>query len=252
MGRLGSVTAFTAEAALWVAGAALVAGAVGMHWSVDLPAINLLPAASRQPSSPAATTQPVLRFQAFLARPTLQFKAKLDQTLTISGASIQIQQTASGTLAYRTGDTSSSITTKVLGVSKTEDQIALGSVTYTRENGGKWTKRTRVVSDTAGNQEMLSPTQALIDKGYEVKNGVQLHRLEAADTTAFDAAMTAGRTSTDYQMNLVFWVTDDGTPAALEITGTYHDTVDEAPVIVTVDQRWTITATTGVTITAPI
>jgi hypothetical protein len=250
MSRLGSATAFTAEAALWVAGAALIAGAVGMHWRVDVPAINLLPAASQQPPSPAATTQPVLRLQAFLAKPTLQFKAKLDQTATISGPGISATVTSSGTVAYRSGDASSSLTT-ALGVSTTEDQVMLGSVTYTRDDGAKWTKRNRVAGDTGGSAEMLSPTQPLIDKGLETKNGVQLHRLEAADTTDLDKAL-AGGTRTGYQVSLVFWTTDNGTTAAIEVSGSYQDIVSETPVTVTIDQNWTITATTGVTITAPI
>lgn len=251
MSRLGSATAFAGEAALWVAGAALIAGAVGMHWRVDVPAINLPPAASQQPPSPAATTQPVLRLQAFLAKPTLQFKAKLDQTATISGPGVNATLTSSGTVAYRSGNASSSLTTTALGVSSTEDQVMLGSVTYTRDSGAKWTKRNRVAGDTGGSAEMLSPTQPLIDRGLETKNGVQLHRLEAAETTTLDKAL-AGGTRTAYQVSLVFWTADNGTPAAMEVSGSYQDIVSETPVTVTIDQNWTITATTGVTITAPI
>jgi len=41
LSKLGGVIAFSAEAGIWIAGAALIASAAGMHWSVDLPAINL-------------------------------------------------------------------------------------------------------------------------------------------------------------------------------------------------------------------
>jgi len=253
LSRLGSITAFTAEAALWVAGAALIAGAAGMHWSVDLPAVDLFPAASATPPpSPAATTQPVVRLKAFLAKPTLQFSATIDQTVTISGPGIQIQEKTIGTASYRSGDASSSLTTSILGVTRTEDQVMLGKTTYLRENGGKWTKRNRVPADTAGTPEMLAPTHAFSESGIETRNGVQLHRIEAADTTAFGLALQAGGTGTRYKLTLVFWVADDGTPAAIEVAGTYQDTVNEAPVAVTFDQQWTITATAGVTITAPI
>ena len=252
MSRLGSITAFTAEAALWVAGAALIAGAAGIHWSVALPEIDILPAASASPPSPAASTQPVVKLKAFLAKPTLQFAAKIDETVTISGANLLIQETISGTGSYRSGDASSSLTNKILGVAKTEDQVMLGKTTYSRENGGKWTKRDRVPADTAGTPEMLSPVQAFNDTGPETKNGLTLHRIEALDTAALDAALQAGGTGKNYKLSLVFWVSDDGTPAAIEVVGTYQDTVNEAPVAVTVDEQWTITATTGVTITAPI
>jgi hypothetical protein len=193
-----------------------------------------------------------VKLKAFLANPTLQFSAKIDQTVTISGANILISQTIGGTGSYKSGDASSSLTSKILGVSKTEDQVVLGKTTYLRENGGKWTKRDRVPADTAGTPEMLSPTQSFDDAGLESKDGVQLHRIEAADTTALEAALEAGGTGTHYQLTLVFWVADDGTPAVIEVTGTYRDTVDEAPVTVTLDEVWTITATSGVAIVAPI
>lgn len=250
MSRIGTATAFTAEAALWVAGAALIAGAVGMHWSVDLPAIDLLPEASTQPA-PAASTQPVLRLQAFFAKPTFQFKAKLQQTANVSGTGIAIQETSSGTLTYRSGDATSSITTTILGVSSTEDQVLLGAITYIRENGGKWTKRARVPADTGGTEQMFSATQPMTDKGLELKNGVQRHRLESQDTVPLGNALASG-TSSAYRLTLVFWTADDGTLAAIEVSGTYHDIMQETPVIVSIDQNWTITATTGVTITAPI
>jgi hypothetical protein len=251
MSRLGTSTAFTAEAALWVAGAALIAGAVGMHWSVDLPAVSLLPAASTPQPIAAASTQPVLRLQAFFVKPTFQFKAKIQQTANVSGTGIAIQETASGTLTYRSGDATSSITTTILGVSSTEDQVVLGSITYIRENGGKWTKRSRLAADTGGSEQMFSATQPMTDKGLELKNGVQRHRLESQDTVPLANALSSG-TSFDYQLSLVFWTADDGTLAAIEVSGTYHDIMQETPVTVTVDQNWTITSTTGVTITAPI
>lgn len=251
MGRLGSATAFTAEAALWVAGAALIAGAVGMHWSVELPALNLLPAASQQPHSPAATTQPVVHLHAFLAKPTFQFKATIDETASISGAGILTKVADNGRVTYRSGDATSSMTTTILGVSSTEDLVILGNFTYTRDNGGKWTKRTRVAADRGGSAEMFSPTQPLIDKGLEMKSGIQLHRLEAADTIPLGNALASG-TRSGYRISLVFWTAEDGTLEDMEVVGTYQDIVSETPVTVTMDQNWTITATSGVTITAPI
>jgi hypothetical protein len=253
LSRLGGVTAFAAEAALWVAGAALIAGAAGAHWSVSLPAIDIIPAKStQQPATLAPSTPPVTRLKAFLAKPTLQFTARLEQTSTISGPNILIQETTTGTVAFRAGDASSSMTNKILGVSKTEDEVSLGKYTYSRENGGKWSKRARVPADTAGSSEMLSATQPMNDAGLETKNGEKLHRIEAVDTSAYSAALQAGSTRSKYDLTLVFWVADDGTPVAIEVAGTYQDVVGEATATVTVDQQWIITATSGVNITAPI
>jgi hypothetical protein len=250
---LGGVTAFAAEAALWVAGAALIAGAAGMHWSVSLPALDILPVSStQQPATLAPSTPSVTHLKAFLARPTLQFNARLNQTSTISGPNILIQETTTGTISYRSGDVSSSLTTTILGAVKTVDQVSLGTSTYSRESGGKWSKRARVAADTAGSAEMLSATQGLNDAGIDTKNGEQLHRIEAVDTRAYAAALQTGSTRSNYDLTLVFWVADDGTPIAIDVAGTYQDVVGEARVTVTVDQQWTITATTGVNIAAPI
>ncbi len=253
MSKLGGMTAFAAEAALWVAGAALIAGAAGMHWSVDLPAVNLLPASGTQPPpSPAASTVPVTRLKAFLAGSNLQFTASVDQTSTISGPNVLVQEVSTGTIAYRAGDASSSLTTRILGVARTEDRVMLGKTTYSRDNGGKWTKRNRTPADAAGMAEMLTAVQVMNDTGSETKNGVVLHRIEAVDTAALAAALQAAGTGTHYELELVFWVADDGSPAVIEVTGTYQDTVSEVPVTVALDQQWTIETTSGVKIAAPI
>ena len=55
--RLGSAIAFGAEAGIWIAGAALIASAAGMHWSVDLPSVDL-DALTGAKSSAAASGSP--------------------------------------------------------------------------------------------------------------------------------------------------------------------------------------------------
>ena len=54
MSKLGSATTFAAEAALWIAGAALVAGAAGMHWTVDVPNVDLGGLMGSSPSAAAS------------------------------------------------------------------------------------------------------------------------------------------------------------------------------------------------------
>jgi hypothetical protein len=55
--RLGSAIAFGAEAGIWIAGAALIASAAGMHWSLDLPSVDL-DALTGAKSSAAASGSP--------------------------------------------------------------------------------------------------------------------------------------------------------------------------------------------------
>jgi len=57
LSKLGGVIAFSAEAGLWIAGAALIASAAGMHWSVDLPAVNLSALTGSSPSAAASGSQ---------------------------------------------------------------------------------------------------------------------------------------------------------------------------------------------------
>ncbi|HEX7611294.1 MAG TPA: hypothetical protein VF371_00880 [Candidatus Limnocylindrales bacterium] len=57
MSRLGNAIAFGAEVGIWIAGAALIAGAAGMHWSVDLPSVDL-DALTGAKSSAAASGSP--------------------------------------------------------------------------------------------------------------------------------------------------------------------------------------------------
>jgi len=55
VGKFGGMIGLSAEAGLWIAGAALVAGSVGMHWNVDLPKVDLsgLMPASTAPAASA-------------------------------------------------------------------------------------------------------------------------------------------------------------------------------------------------------
>ena len=57
MSKLGGVIAFSAEAGIWIAGAALIASAAGMHWRVDLPSVDL-DALTGAKSSAAASGSP--------------------------------------------------------------------------------------------------------------------------------------------------------------------------------------------------
>jgi hypothetical protein len=54
LSKLGGVIAFSAEAGIWIAGAALIASAAGMHWSVDLPDVNLSALTGSSPSAAAS------------------------------------------------------------------------------------------------------------------------------------------------------------------------------------------------------
>ena len=70
MSKLGGFTAFAAEAALWVSGAALIASAAGAHWSFDPSTVDLGKLLGSGPS-PTASTSPTAAPLAPGASPTI-------------------------------------------------------------------------------------------------------------------------------------------------------------------------------------
>jgi hypothetical protein len=281
---LGRVSALAAEAALWITGAALIAGAAGMHWSVDLPGIdmggltgstpsagasasraagssaslNTGPSASLAIKSGAPAASPALstivqKYQAYVARPDFQFKGKYanSSTFTLSGTAYQITQ--SGTMSYEAGDDSDSRRETVNGAVTTFEYVHIGSVTYESKNGAAWTKSARSDADIASDKLLFAPSMLFADMGVETKNGAQLHRLDVADPAAFSKALLkTSNGGTDAQVTYTAWVQDDGTPAAFRVEGWVVEPVSGVSTKITVAQEFRVIATSGVTITAPI
>ena len=234
MSRLGGATAFAAEAALWISGAALIASAAGMHWSVPdvvgLAGASPSASASASPSprlaaqslAPGAspTISPIVqKYQAYIARPDYQFKAKyvVTETAAVNGLPYEIYM--SGTMLYKAGDYIDSRRMAVNGSVTTFDYVYVGGSRYERDNGGAWTKSARSATDIASDKLTFGPAMLFVDKGMETKNGAQLHRLEVADPVAYSKAMAHASGGTDAQMTYTAWVGDDGTPAAFRIEG---------------------------------
>lgn len=270
MSTLGRVTALAAEAALWITGGALIAGAAGMQWTVDLgidttllsgptPYVASTHGPSASPDGPtlapgaSPTISPVAQaYQAYIARADCQFRAKFTyvQTATISGSPWQMDM--NGTLSYRAGDSTDSHRETVKGVVTTYDYVKLGSDTYTSKNGGAWTKSARSDSDRASDKLLLAPAMLFVDRGVETKNGARLHRLELADPGAYNrAVLKTSAGLTDGFVAYVVWVQDDGTPAAISLQGWLVQQIDGTSTRVTIAEDMRIIATSGVTIVAP-
>jgi len=272
VGRLGRAIGFSAEAGIWIAGAALIAGAAGMHWSVDLPAVDLSTltgakssaAASGSPSAstavksptpaPSPTVSPIVsKYLAVVAGPDFQFKAKFNETLTFTLNETSYNDVHTGTMSYRGGDTSDSHTETINGVVAKYDYVSLANAQYESKNGAAWTKSARPATDVASNRLLFTPTMAFVDKGVETRAGAQLHRLEIADVNAFSKAMlNTSDSATGAQLKYTVWVTDEGTPADFKIEGWEQALVSGVSTKVTTVEEFLVTATSGVTIAAPI
>jgi hypothetical protein len=271
--KLGGVIAFSAEAGIWIAGAALIASAAGMHWSVDLPAVDLSaltgpspsaaasgsPSASGAVKSPTPSATPTLapivqKFQAYQARSDFQFKATLTRSETGIMGGTPIQVTMTGTLSVKGGDQAGSFKTTGSGDVTTNDAVVLGNYRYVRANGGSWTQSTRSAAEIESSKYFVSPTLVFLDKGVEIKNGAQLHRLELEYGSAYSDRVAKGiePTATGSQIMFTIWVHDDGAPVVFRHDGWLEMPIDGTPTMITVVQEITVTATSGVTITAPI
>jgi hypothetical protein len=267
LSKVGSLTAFVAEASLWLAGAAIVAGAAGAHWnmpSVDLGALIAESSPGPSPSpgapssqaggSPSASSAPspiVQKFKAYLAGPAVQFEASFTIKSSTENGSIITTQT--GTLQYAAGDEADTLTTTTnTGIDRTSDNVYLGNFTFRRAGGGNWTRTARKATDTGQFVVMLSPENSYVDLGVDTKYEVQAHLLQVADQTALDASFReqdgapAGTSA-----SLLFWVRDDGTPVGWKMHLTYTQSVNGGPTFLTWDQESRITKTSGVVITAP-
>ena len=271
MSKLGRVTAFTAEAALWVTGAALIASAAGMHWKVDILGTSLgnlvgaQASISASPSSsggvavtPAPGASPTMspvgqKFLAFVSQTNLQYRAKVWVEFTGAGSGRTVTSSESGTLSSGKGATSTSYRMTLNGAVTTNDKIILGGTTYQRVNGAAWTKAATTAADATSSGPSVGSRMQFADAGLETKNGLELHRLELINTGEFADSMTKslGSSFTSNDETLTVWVHDDGTPVVLEVDGSFAGTTNGVAFTGTMIERFTYVTFSGVTITAP-
>ena len=269
--KLGSATAFVAEAALWISGAALIASAAGMSWSVDVSSLvgsQASASASVNPSAgPSATiaveslapgTSPTMspvaaKFLACVALPDFQIKTKFTMSDIFASGGSATDAEQNGTLSYKNGDDATSFRLTANGTVTAYEVVDVGSASYSRENGGTWKKSAREATDAQSDRLLFAPTLAFVDKGVEEKNGAQLHRLEVMDPGSFSKALLRVFPDlTDAQETMTVWVGNDGVPAAYRINGWVQRPDNGVSTRVTDIQEYRVISTSGVTITAPI
>jgi hypothetical protein len=263
MSKLGRVTAFTAEAALWITGAALIAGAAGMHWNIDVSGANLgglvgarpSPAASASASAAVPGASPTVspisaKLMAFLATDS-QVRAKVRMSIIGTAGTLAVKVTMSGSMSSDGTSDSVSYRTTAQGIVITTDTIDIGKTSYVSVNGAPWTKSAR----SSSSESPFSPTMKFVDKGVESKYGVDLHRLELIDTSDLTAATLKSLGPPSFQtgqFTLTVWTSDDGAPAVLEEDGSYQGTSANGPTQGTMVEEFRFIAFSGVTIAAPI
>jgi hypothetical protein len=264
--KLGGVTAFSAEAALWIAGAALIAGAAGAHWK--LPAVDLSAVTGSKPAASASATavksaEPsgspndfaaLTKFLRLESSPDFQFEA--DFTMSESFVYGEVPMSAQITGKYQTKgqDSSSMLSETTMGSTTQDDTVSVGALTYKSTDGKNWTRSERSASSSSSSSSVVSDGMTFTDEGVAARNGVQLHRLKAGPPDLVNQMFsgTGSGASADTAVTFLFWVKDDGELAAIDMSGTMTVLVDETPVKVTLTASYEVTATSGVEIKAPI
>jgi hypothetical protein len=242
LSRLGSITAFAAEASLWLAGAALVAGAAGAHW--DMPSVDLDSLAAQV--WPGASPSLVFSYTSKISA-DFQASGSIAGTVTVTISGKKVDGTYSGVFKQRGNDGSSTMTMTFPGSTTTGDEVSVGDSVYTRTDGGKWTKQPR---SSAGLSFANLVAGGLTDKGVETHNGLRLHHLDPVKPPDTKSLFSSPNMATG-TFAVVLWAKDDGTPTGFTVSGSWSEEVDSAPAQSTISLDYNFDALSGVTIEAP-
>ena len=170
-------------------------------------------------------------------------------SFSVSAGGMTFDGTAAGTFKAKGKDSASSLSMTIAGSTSTNDSVDVGDFSYTRTDGGAWTRSARTTDSGMDFAVMVSA--GVTDKGVETHNGKQLHHLEpnqAVDPKQIfgsDSAMSGGT------FTVVFWATDDGTPAGLTVSGNWSQDMNGTTAQATITLDFNFDSLSGVTIEAP-
>jgi hypothetical protein len=243
LSRVGSITAFAAEASLWLAGAAIVAGAAGAHW--DTPSVDLDSLAAQV--WPGASPSLVSTYTSRVRASDFQASGSITGTVSVTIGEQKTDGTYSGVFKIKGNDSSATMTMTLGGSKSTGDQVSVGASDYSRTNNGKWTKAAR---SSTGLSFANLVSGGVTDKGVETHNAQRLHHLALvkppdAKSLFGDPKMATGT------YTVVLWAKDDGTPAGLTVSGSWSEEVSGGPAQSTISLDYSFDALSGVTIEAP-
>ena len=212
--------------------------------------------ASAEPTpTPTPTPTPMSTVDSFKTKITssdFQAQGSVVGSITVTTIFGSTSGPVTGTFEVKGGDSADSITSKILGITSTNDNIVVGDWAYSRTNGGQWTKAPASGKTLQG---FVDSGIVLTDEGVEAKFGKQLYRLSVAnmagvDLSAFGITASPGQENLTVS-NLSFWAEDDGTPAGLSVQASLDQKIFNTPSHETVTLDISIDTLSGVTITAP-
>lgn len=277
-GKIGLV----AEAAIWLAGGLLVANGLGYHMKVDLSSVGLGPAspspvrslgpsASLETSSlpsvePTGWTPPVnatavQKFQSFQTSPKAQFTGTIKDHGIVADSLDNIIGALSGSGAVAFAGKDCSIIETMTGESSSGASSAtgwgvvmLGSALYKSQDAVIWTKIARPtdISGTCARLDAIVAPWSWQDVGVELRMGKRAHRLEVTDSADLLAAVKGTHTEyTNVQVDLVYWIDDNGLPIRALETLSFYQTVNHLVERISDARELTFDTFSGVSVTAP-
>jgi len=210
------------------------------------------PTASPTPSPTPTPMSTVDSFKTKIASSDFQAQGSVTGSTTVAVIVGSSSSPVTGTFKVKGGDSAVSITSTILGVTVTYDNVVVGDSAYSRTNGGQWSQATASGKTLQG---FVGSGIVLTDEGVEVKFGRQLHRLSVADVAGVDPSafgITAGSGQQNLTVSSVsFWAEDDGTPAGLSIEASFDQTIFITTSHVKVTLDISIDTLSGVEIAAP-
>ena len=191
-------------------------------------------------------------FKAKITSSDFQAQGPVVGSITVTTILGSRSDPVTGTFKVKGGDSAYSISSKILGITGTIDNIVVGDWAYSRTNGGQWTKAPASGKTLQG---FVGSGIVLTDEGVEAKFGKQLRHLTVANMAGIDLSafgITAGPGLENLTVSsLSFWAEDDGTPAGLSIGASLDQKIFNTPSHETVTLDISIDTLSGVTITAP-
>ena len=191
-------------------------------------------------------------FEARITSSDFQAQGPVVGSITVTTIFGSTSGSVTGTFKVKGADSDVSITSKILGITATNDNIVVGDEAYSRTNGGQWTegpasgRRFKALWAAASSSLMRAwrPSSANSFISLTVAN------MAGVDLSAF--GITAGPGQENLTVSsLSFWAEDDGTPAGMSIQASLDQKIFGTPSHETVTLDISIDTLSGVTITAP-
>ena len=191
-------------------------------------------------------------FKAAVASSDFQAQGPVTGTVVVKAFFGTTSGPVTGTFKVKGSDSAVSITFQVAGITNSMDNVVVGDSSYSRSNGGQWTKGPASGKTLQG---FVGSGIVLTDDGVKAKFGRQLHQLSVADMASVDLSafgIIAGPDQKNLTVSsLSFWAQDDGTPAGLTIEASLDQKILGVSAHETVTLDISIDSLSGVSITAP-